>query len=262
MCVPLTILAIAGLLGADAVPAPKATRLVLRVDGVARVAIVHVPPAAKRVATPVIFAFHAHGRDAGNAAVDFGFQKLWPDAISVYMQGSPTISGADPAGQKFGWQHNAGEDGDQDLKFFDATLARLRDDYLVDDRRIYATGHSNGGEFVYLLWATRGETFAAVAPSATAAGNRFIHSLRPKAAMHIAGANDQTVPIVRQRQLMRAIRKLNGCQTQGKPWRRVGTVYPSPGKTPFVELVHQGGHELWGRAPALIVDFFQRHARE
>ena len=45
-------------------------------------------------------------------------------------------------------------------------LARLKTDYKVDDKRIYSTGHSNGGGFTYLLWAARGDVFAAFAPSA------------------------------------------------------------------------------------------------
>ncbi len=35
-------------------------------------------------------------------------------------------------------------------------LARLKQDYRVDEMRVYATGHSNGGSFTHLLWAERG----------------------------------------------------------------------------------------------------------
>ena len=48
-------------------------------------------------------------------------------------------------------------------------LTTLKKDYRVDEKRIYATGHSNGGGFTYLLWAARGDVFAAVAPCAAAA---------------------------------------------------------------------------------------------
>jgi polyhydroxybutyrate depolymerase len=32
----------------------------------------------------------------------------------------------------------------------------MKQDYRVDEQRIYATGHSKGGAFTYLLWAARG----------------------------------------------------------------------------------------------------------
>ena len=84
-----------------------------------------------------------------------------------------------------------GDYDDRDLKFFDAVLARLKQDYRVDAKRIYATGHSNGGGFSYLLWLTRGDVFAAVAPCAAVA--KYAAQLKPKPAMHIAGEKDPLV---------------------------------------------------------------------
>ena len=49
----------------------------------------------------------------------------------------------------------------------------------MDDKRIYATAHSNGGGFTYLLWAARGERFAAFAPSGSAAP-RLLTRFKPK----------------------------------------------------------------------------------
>jgi len=72
----------------------------------------------------------------------------------------------DRAGVMAGWQGLAGAQGDRDLRFFDVMLASLRAEFHLDEKRIYATGHSNGGLFTYLLWAERGDTFAALAPSA------------------------------------------------------------------------------------------------
>jgi len=133
-------------------------RFEFKVDGVIREALVYVPPSAKTTPTPVVFVFHGHGGDARNAARSFAMDRHWPEAISVYMQGLSTPGRlTDPAGKRPGWQHGVGDQQDRDLKFFDAVLGRLKRDYRVDGKRIYATGHSNGGGFTYLLWAARGD---------------------------------------------------------------------------------------------------------
>ncbi len=82
---------------------------------------------------------------------------------------------------------------------------------------MYATGHSNGGAFTYLLWAARGDVFAAVAPCAAAADREFMQHLKPKPVLHVAGENDPLVRFEWQKRTMDELRKLNGCG-EGKPW--------------------------------------------
>ncbi len=55
-------------------------------DGVAREALVYVPPQAMTDPTPIMFAFHGHGGTMQHAAGSFRYHTLWPDAIVVYMQ--------------------------------------------------------------------------------------------------------------------------------------------------------------------------------
>ncbi|WP_206026462.1 PHB depolymerase family esterase [Roseimicrobium sp. ORNL1] len=229
------------------------------VDGVAREALIYAPVTAKSAPTPVVFVFHGHGGNAKQAARSFRIYQEWPEAISVYMQGLPTKGQlTDPEGKKNGWQGRDGLEGDRDLKFFDAVLAKLKTDYQVDAKRIYSTGHSNGGGFTYLLWAERGDVFAAVAPSAAAAPFSM-PKLKPKPAMHLAGETDPLVKYEWQKKTMEAVRKLNGCNEQGKAWNEVGTVYSSATGTPFVSLIHPGGHQFLQEAPPLIVKFFKEH---
>ena len=49
------------------------------------------------------------------------------------MKGVPTAASNDPQGKQSGWQYHIGENGDRDVRFFDAVLASLRDDFKVDD---------------------------------------------------------------------------------------------------------------------------------
>ena len=150
---------------------PGFQRWEFKLDGVARESLVYLPATAKEKLAPVIFVFHGHGGTAQNAARSFAIHRHWPEAISVYMQGLNTPGRlTDPEGKRTGWQMRVGDQQDRDLKFFDAVLARVKQNSKVDGKRIFATGHSNGGGFTYLLWAERGDIFAAVAPSSGMSG--------------------------------------------------------------------------------------------
>ena len=139
-------------------------------------------------------------------------QEAWPEAIIVYPQGIKTPGRlTDPTGQRTGWQHGPGDQEDRDLKFFDAMLASLKADYAVDERRIYATGHSNGGGFTYLVWRMRPEVFAAIAPSGATPGRESEPPLKPIPVMHIAGENDPLVKYEWQQMGIRLLLKNNAC---------------------------------------------------
>ena len=226
------------------------------IDGVTREALVYIPPVAKTTATPVIFAFHGHGGTMAYSERKFNYHTLWPEVMVVYPQGLPTAGKlTDPEGKKAGWQFAAGDSGDRDLKFFDAMLASLRQDYHVDDKRIFVTGHSNGGAFTYLLWAKRGDQIAAVAPCAATALTLF-KELKPKPVLHLAGENDPLVKFDWQKTTMDAVRKINQCE-EGQPWGEHCTLYPSKIGAPVVTYIHPGHHEVPLDAPAVIVKFFK-----
>jgi len=231
------------------------------VDGVARTALVYIPLAAKTNATPLVFVFHGHGGNSRQVARSFHIEHEWPEAIVVYMQGLNTPGQlTDPQGNRPGWQAALGDQGDRDLKFFDAVLARLKQDYDVDSKRIYCTGHSNGGGFTYLLWLARGEVFAAVAPCAAVA--KYATQLKPKPVMHIAGENDPLVKFSWQQRMMDTVHKVNGCSAIGESWASQCTLYPSKSGTPVVTFIHPGGHVVPPSAPTLIVKFFKQHPDE
>ncbi|HOK05269.1 MAG TPA: prolyl oligopeptidase family serine peptidase [Victivallales bacterium] len=255
-------------------------RMEWNIDGVKREALVYIPTLAKTSPTPVIFAFHGHGGTMKLAASGNAFHKLWPEAISVYMQGLNTPGRlVDPEGKKSGWQAFAGDQNDRDLKFFDAVLNTLKTNYNIDEKRIYCTGHSNGGGFTYLLWEERGDLFAAFAPSAAVSLTAVIlnkippkfaelaerlskkaKQLTPKPVMHIAGENDQLVKFEWQKQTIDMLLKLNNC-SEGKPWNEHCTIYPSKTGTPVVIYLHQKGHSLPSDARELIVKFFKEQVK-
>ena len=250
-------------LGQNAAPSalpPGFERWEFQVEGVAREALVYLPATAKEKPAPVVFVFHGHGGMARNVVRSFAIHRHWPEAISVYMQGLDTPGRlTDPQGKAPGWQKTLGDQQDRDLKFFDAVLARLKQNYKVNEKRIFATGHSNGGAFTYLLWAERGDILAAVAPSSGIAAQSLL-KLKPKPAMHLAGEADPLVKFAWQKRAMDTVRKLNGCDAEEKAWDKSCTLYPSRTGTPFVTFIHPGGHALPASAPALIVKFFKEYS--
>ncbi len=254
------ILACASLLNSAAALAAEPERREWTVGGVTREALVCVPTQAKTSAVPVLFAFHGHGGNMRGAARSFDYHTLWPEALVVYMQGLPTPGRlTDPEGKRAGWQHASGEQGDRDLKFFDAVLETLRTEHKIDEKQVFATGHSNGGGFTYVLWSARPHVFAAFAPCAAAALK--VGLLTPKPALHLAGEQDGLVKFAWQQVTIEAVRKLNGCAAQGRPWGANATLYASASGTPLVALIHPGGHEIPKGAPEQIVRFFKELPR-
>ena len=234
-----------------------------KVDGVAREALVYAPESAKTKVAPLVFAWHGHGGNMNQVMHYSPIHTLWPEAIVVYPQGLKTPGRlTDPEGKKNGWQHGVGAQGDRDLKFFDAMLDSLKKDYKVDERRIFSTGHSNGAAFTYLLWAERGDQFAAFAPSSAATTPEQFQKFKPKPVLHIAGKTDPLVKFEWQKLTMDALRKLNQCDA-GQSWDKVEfcTLYPSKIGAPVVTFIHPGTHTFHKDAPAAIVKFFKEHAK-
>lgn len=243
------------------------TRRAWTIEELQREAILHIPDRAKTAPTPLLFAFHGHGGRMERVAATWDYQHVWPEAIVVYMQGVNTPGRlTDPEGKRSGWQNAPGLHGDRDLKFFDAVLSTLRSEYQVDERRIYATGHSNGGGFTYLLWSVRGDVFAALAPSAAAGPDnewsKRLGTLKPKPVMHLAGEQDPLVKFEWQQRGIEFLKKLNGCATAGTEWGKWCTLYASAKGTPVIALIHPGGHNFPAEAPQLFVKFFKEHTKE
>ena len=227
------------------------------VAGVKREALVAVP-SQKAMSHPLVFGFHGHGGSMRNAARSFRLHELWPEAVVVYPQGLNTPGQlTDPEGKKPGWQSGPGDQGDRDLAFFDVMLSSLKAEHRIDARRVYATGHSNGGGFTYLLWAMRGETLAAVAPSASAAG-KVRALLTPKPVLHVAGEGDELVKYAWQEAMIAQLLRLNQCG-ESVPWELNSNVsfYPSPLGCPVLTAIHPGGHQYPQQAPEVIVKFFK-----
>ncbi|QEL18400.1 alpha/beta hydrolase family esterase [Limnoglobus roseus] len=238
--------------GSDKVELKKVT---WKVGNDTREALVYNPSGTKK---PVIFAWHGHGGTATFAAKKFDFHTRWPEAVVVYPQGLPTPAPlVDPDGKRAGWQKFVGDQDDRDLKLFDAMLKACVDEYGADEKRVYSAGHSNGGFFTYLLLAARPGTLAAVAPVAATITPRFQKDLKPVPVLHVAGEKDPLVKFDGQQKTIEFMRKLNGCDADGKAAGKNCTEYRAKGGPPVVAFIHPGGHEVPDGAAERIAMFFK-----
>ena len=231
------------------------------INGVKREALVFAPKpvaATNAVRRPLVFAFHGHGGNMQGTSQQMHIQTIWPEAIVVYPQGLASKSMVDPNGTRSGWQNEAGDYGDRDLKLFDAMLATMLQTYSADDHRIYSTGFSNGGTFSYLLWAERGKTIAAVGECA----GRFFDSVHPtetRPVLAIAGELDTTDPFALQQQSIATARQVDNANGAGQPCGQNCTFYASTSQTPVKTFIHPGAHVYPPWAPGEIVKFFKNH---
>jgi len=225
------------------------------VDGLQRTALVHFPDVGTDPA-PLVFVFHGHGGSSRQVSETLSVHRLWPEAIVVYPQGLPTPGSlTDPEGRQNGWQSAPSEQGDRDLRFFDLMLADLLAGHAVNRHRIYATGHSNGGSFTYLLWSRRREVFAAFGPSGAVA-NRACLPLQPAPVIQASGTNDTLVRFAWQKAMLFALLRLNQCA----PGREAGPLlvrYASPINCPVQTYFYPGGHQFPPGAASAIVAFFK-----
>ena len=225
-----------------------AQELTFTVDGVARRALLYVPPvAAPSSGYPVVFAFHGRGDVIENFEL-VRLHAAWPEAIVVYFQA------LDREGYP-GWQVERGQDGDRDLKMVDTALATLRGKHRIDERHVYAVGFSNGAGFTFLLWAERPNLFAGYGIVA----GRWREDVQPKVrkpAIVVSGINDPGYPDHRAGMVNAIV--LNGVRTTaarcGSGCQRYGAGTPAP----VVTITHRGGHEF----PAIVTDYVVTFLKE
>ncbi|MBK8810619.1 MAG: prolyl oligopeptidase family serine peptidase [Acidobacteria bacterium] len=232
----------------------------IEINGVKRFAIVHEGD-AKSKKSPVVFVFHGHGGNARFAERRLNFHDEWNEALVVYMQGIPGVAGiTDEAGTKNGWQKNPGELGDRDLKFFDEVLKSLIKDYKVDESRIYAVGHSNGARFVNVLWAERGDKFAAFC-SVAAQGGLMIRNAVPRSIWMSIGENDPLVPARGQKLSIPIVQKLLNIDSEKGDTKGEITTYKGISGTELVTEIRDAGHEFPVMSIPKIVEFFKRNVK-
>jgi len=233
---------------------------VLHVHGRDRSEII-CTPSKSTSPVPVVLVFHGRGGNAKDVAEGIRLHELWPEALVVYMEGLPGIPAPyDPEGRGAGWQLNAGEANDRDIAFTDATLDTLAQQFNVDQRHVFAVGHSNGASFIGVLWATRAQRFDGFAFSASQA-DQLITSADPKSVFMGMGMRDELIPFTQQRKSIQYATTRFGMAPVRADQPGVN-LYRNKNGIELMTAIYTSGHTWPAEQSQLIVDFFKRQLQK
>ncbi|HEY4419419.1 MAG TPA: PHB depolymerase family esterase [Pseudonocardia sp.] len=141
---------------------------------------------------PLILAFHGRG-NTGVGTEEFSKLSTLP-AVVAYPNG--VVGTGD--GDRQAWQGAPyAAAGVDDVAFTGDLLDSLEKTLCVDQRRVYATGKSNGAGFTGVLACRMADRFAAIAPVAGAFYGQTgddCHPSRPVPVIEFHGTADATIP--------------------------------------------------------------------
>jgi polyhydroxybutyrate depolymerase len=199
---------------------------------------------------PIIFAWHGSGGDGDEVRRTYFYLEpvVRDGAIILYPDGLPVNGGSS------GWDLAA--EG-IDVKFFDAMLEAVAQDYCADLARVFSTGYSYGGMFSYALACSRGSKLRAIAPTAGAIFGGSSGCSTPVPAWIAHGTNDDLVPYSSAQSARDVWLRINGCGTATTPTSPSPCVaYQCPANAPVHWCVHNEGHEWPSFAAQGIWAFF------
>ena len=155
--------------------------------------IVHVPPSYDGSKPfPVVLGFHGGGSNAeafirfsglSEKADEAGFIAIYPSGTGLLPR-VLTWNGGNCCG--YAMRNNV-----DDVAFVRTLLDDLANVAKIDEKRIYATGMSNGGIISYYLASNLSDRIAAIAPVGGPMGTKECNPKRPVPVIHFHGTNDE-----------------------------------------------------------------------
>lgn len=177
-------------------------------DGLKRFYKIHIPASYnKEIKTPVVIYLHggggsikaAYSEGIDKASDKFGFILVIPAGTGPIPGRLLTWNGGKwPAGKGgFGFESCCGyaaKNNINDVGFITKMIEEAKENFNVDENRIYATGISNGGIMSYRLACEIADKIAAIAPVAPPAVPMNCAPSKPVPVMHIHGTLDPCAP--------------------------------------------------------------------
>jgi polyhydroxybutyrate depolymerase len=150
---------------------------------------------------PVVFFFHGAGGSAEQAMQTYGWaaKAKKEHFIVVFLQGLGVRPGApsdfliNPAIWRSS-PESLGSNEINDVDFFSALLTKLKEVLPINQRRIYVTGFSNGGEMAFLLGNRFSDQIAAIASVSAPFRMTLNPPARPLPLYFLVGSADPIMP--------------------------------------------------------------------
>jgi polyhydroxybutyrate depolymerase len=155
-------------------------------------------------AAPLVVMFHGGGGTGRGAALETGWARkaqaegfiaVFPDGTPLDLSAPARFRGNPQTWQDGSGRFEAGRPQIDDVGFVSRMLDELCAEYPVDERRIYATGFSNGASMTFRVGVDLSSRFAAIAPVAGAFWLQDPHPARPVSLCYITGAADPLNPL-------------------------------------------------------------------
>ncbi|MCA6504162.1 MAG: prolyl oligopeptidase family serine peptidase [Pseudanabaena sp. M135S2SP2A07QC] len=182
---------------------------------------------------PLLLAFHGGVSQGNSMAVKTGFNEIAEREGFIVAYPNGLDRGA--YGQWSDGRHLPANDSIDDVSFMKVLIKHLSKTRNIDQKRIYATGGSNGGFFTQRLACEMSEQLAAVASVAATLPQPMVSRCKPKRAIPILminGTEDKLVPwaggtmeiganaqILSVPQTVAFWRSRNGCSTRNQEVR-------------------------------------------
>ena len=141
-------------------------------DGLNRNYIIYIPSSYDGTTEyPLLFSFHGGGGTAASFIFTNDMRPLADTAgfIAVYPQAA-----VDPTDGSNSWLHKA-PTTHNDVNFIEAIIDTLRNQYSIDNDRVYACGYSEGGIFSYELGCRLNNRIAALS---SVSGSMLVDAFR------------------------------------------------------------------------------------
>lgn len=163
-------------------------------DGIQRSYILYVPQEySPNQAIPLLLNFHGYGSNASQQMIYGDFRSIADTAVFLVVHPLGTEDDLGNLHWNVGW----GGSTVDDVGFTNALIDSLKQDYNIEENRIYSTGMSNGGFMSYKLACELSDRITAVASvtgSMTENQIQNCNSQHPIPILEIHGTADDVVP--------------------------------------------------------------------
>lgn len=178
------------------------TRTLTTPDGRTRSYRLYVPRSLPRDrAVPLLVALHGGFGSGEQFEANSGFDALadshrfivaYPDGTPIRSRGALSDARVWNGGRCCG---PAARDQVDDVGFISQVIDEISDRYAIDDRRVYAAGHSNGAIMSYRLACELSEKIVAIGVQAGSLEVDVCSPTQPVSVMHVHGTADRNLPI-------------------------------------------------------------------